>query len=489
MTAKIKADLKAKSETDPLLGEDLLYRGGLRITSTLDLDLQQAFRRAVDEVLSDPANDPQAAIVAVDYRNGDIKAMATARRVPGPGQQQDRRGDPQGGHGLRAAVRLQPGDQRAAVGRLDDQAVHARAGADRGPEPVHHALRARRCMSIPNPGGTPEPLPRAATPTPARRGPTRCGGRMAHSVNTVYVPLANEVGRAKVADLAKKAGLSGAIKPGNLSFGIGAGVEVTPLSAGRRLRHLRQRRRARQPAQLHRGAHRGVGTDQGQVLEIVAEAPGRPGHEGVGGAGRREVHDRRGPARHGDRGPASRSRSSARPAPPTTRPTRGSPRASRASTSASPPGWATRTSPATSTTTHVVGTACGGMKGIHGVQPGLRRDPPGADLRAVAGAAARDQGDRARQAAPACSRQPARRRPRSPTPTASATATAGADHDPDSCARRRRPSPTPTPAARAVEHLHDARSRAPPTQRFRPSRDGRAPVVCSRDRTHLGQPR
>ena len=57
---------------------------------------------------------------------------------------------------------------------------------------------------------------------------------LADSVNTVYLPLAAEVGRSRVAQLATAAGLDGdpplSDKSGNPSFGIGAGAEVTPIS-------------------------------------------------------------------------------------------------------------------------------------------------------------------------------------------------------------------------------------------------------------------
>ena len=53
-------------------------------------------------------------------------------------------------------------------------------------------------------------------------------------MNTVYVPLANEVGRDNVKNVLEAAGAQASpafpIKTGNLSFGLGAGVEVTPLS-------------------------------------------------------------------------------------------------------------------------------------------------------------------------------------------------------------------------------------------------------------------
>ena len=61
--------------------EETLFQSGLQVTTTLDLDLQSAVTRALHEVLPD-ATDPQAAVVAVDTRTGDVKAMATLRHAP-----------------------------------------------------------------------------------------------------------------------------------------------------------------------------------------------------------------------------------------------------------------------------------------------------------------------------------------------------------------------------------------------------------------------
>jgi penicillin-binding protein 1A len=220
--------LTAKIRADKSYDEDLYFRGGLRVKTTLDLDLQQAFRRALDEVLNDPVRDPQAAIVAVDYRNGDIKAMATVRRVPP-------RVSKETGEVVRKPIK---GYQPKLGFNLATNAQRS-AGSTIKPFTLAEALRQGQslgttryggpCMSIPNPGGTPNPY-RFCNSDPSRAGTYTLRRAMAQSVNTVYLPLANKVGRQKVADLARKAGLSGAVKPGNLSFGIGAGVEVTPLS-------------------------------------------------------------------------------------------------------------------------------------------------------------------------------------------------------------------------------------------------------------------
>ncbi|MDP9182735.1 MAG: transglycosylase domain-containing protein, partial [Actinomycetota bacterium] len=73
----VKARVKASEAYD----EDTFFRGRLRVKTTLDLDLQLAFNEALRQVLPD-ADDPQAAIVAIDYTTGDVKAMSTLRRVP-----------------------------------------------------------------------------------------------------------------------------------------------------------------------------------------------------------------------------------------------------------------------------------------------------------------------------------------------------------------------------------------------------------------------
>ncbi|MTD43345.1 hypothetical protein GKE82_03250 [Conexibacter sp. W3-3-2] len=54
------------------------FEGGLRIRTTLDLDLQREAQRAVDAFLPNPTG-PTAALVAIDNRSGEVRAMVGGR--------------------------------------------------------------------------------------------------------------------------------------------------------------------------------------------------------------------------------------------------------------------------------------------------------------------------------------------------------------------------------------------------------------------------
>jgi penicillin-binding protein 1A len=68
-----------ESELRQRLGSAAVRRGGLRVRTTLDLKLQRTARAAIRHRLNRP-HDPAAAVVSIDVRNGDIRAMATTTR-------------------------------------------------------------------------------------------------------------------------------------------------------------------------------------------------------------------------------------------------------------------------------------------------------------------------------------------------------------------------------------------------------------------------
>src|SRR5271163_2213857 len=56
-------------------GKNTVEQGGLRVYTTIDLDMQREARKAIAEVLDEP-EDPASAIVTLNPSNGDIEAMA-----------------------------------------------------------------------------------------------------------------------------------------------------------------------------------------------------------------------------------------------------------------------------------------------------------------------------------------------------------------------------------------------------------------------------
>jgi len=64
--------------TDQLVaryGAEKVFGGGLEVTTTIDLDLQERARQAIEKILPDPTDGPAAALVAIDPRTGAVKAM------------------------------------------------------------------------------------------------------------------------------------------------------------------------------------------------------------------------------------------------------------------------------------------------------------------------------------------------------------------------------------------------------------------------------
>ena len=64
----------AKQQLVDEYGAARVFGGGLRVTTTIDLELQDLARKAIARHLTDPAG-PSAALVAIDPRDGSIRAM------------------------------------------------------------------------------------------------------------------------------------------------------------------------------------------------------------------------------------------------------------------------------------------------------------------------------------------------------------------------------------------------------------------------------
>jgi penicillin-binding protein 1A len=67
--------VKQQLISDEDYGPGAVFGGGLRVYTTLDTKLQKIARKSIAKVLTDP-DGPQAALVAIDPRSGDVLAMA-----------------------------------------------------------------------------------------------------------------------------------------------------------------------------------------------------------------------------------------------------------------------------------------------------------------------------------------------------------------------------------------------------------------------------
>jgi penicillin-binding protein 1A len=71
---KFAGDANLRAKFGDLSPDDIIFRGGLRIYTTVDLKLQAYAEEAIATTLDEPG-DPGAALCAVDPRTGEIKAM------------------------------------------------------------------------------------------------------------------------------------------------------------------------------------------------------------------------------------------------------------------------------------------------------------------------------------------------------------------------------------------------------------------------------
>lgn len=187
------------------LGEDVLYRGGLRVTTTLDLDIQRAAEEAVAGVLDRPG-DPEAAVVAIEIATGEVRAMVGGRS-PRPGD-------------FNLATRA-----RRQAGSAFKPFVLA-AALEQGME-LTKTYRAPGFLRLRFPSGEVWKVGNFD-----RRGYGRLSLRSAtaHSVNTVYAQLIRDVGPERVVEIAKRLGITSRLSAvPSLALGTSG---VTPLEMG-----------------------------------------------------------------------------------------------------------------------------------------------------------------------------------------------------------------------------------------------------------------
>ncbi len=183
------------------------YSGGLRVTTTLDSAWQRAAEKAVANALPDP-KDPSAALVAIDPRNGQIRALVGGRdfnKVKFNNATQAKR---QAGSAFKTFT----------LAAAFEQKINPRAVMN-GPSQVE--IKDPLCK---NPDGT--------NWKPHNYGDSSAGTMTliqatARSVNTIFAQLVTSVGPDSVVDIAGRMGIRTPLEP-VCSITLGT-QDVTPL--------------------------------------------------------------------------------------------------------------------------------------------------------------------------------------------------------------------------------------------------------------------
>ena len=187
----------------------LFNSAGVNVRTTLDLDLQKAAVHALSTVLPNKT-DPEAAVVAVDPRNGDIRALTT----------KEKGGYKAGGFDLAAPPH---GTASRSSGSTIKPFTLAYA--------LMHGHGLDEVRSAPQPCAT---VPFHICNAEHGSSYQTLRSALVASINTVYGPLAVDLGLGKVLKFARKAGLDmgplGRDSRGHLYPAQSIGVPVSPLS-------------------------------------------------------------------------------------------------------------------------------------------------------------------------------------------------------------------------------------------------------------------
>ena len=186
----------------------LFDSGGVKVRTTLDLNLQKAAVHALASVLPSKS-DPEAAVVAIDPRNGDIRALTTKQNG----------GYKAGGFDLAAPP-------HGTASRSSGSTIK--------PFTLAYALMHGHSLDEPRPAPECATVPFHVCNAESGSSYQTLRTALINSINTVYGPLAVDLGLGKVLKLARNAGLD--IGPlardsrGKLYPAQSIGVPVSPLS-------------------------------------------------------------------------------------------------------------------------------------------------------------------------------------------------------------------------------------------------------------------
>ena len=245
-----------REQLEQRYGRETVEQGGLKVYTTLDLNMQGLARKAIGEVLNEPG-DPASAIVTLDPHNGDIEAMAESESYE------------QSQYNLAADGHRQPGSTFKAI----DLADALTRGVD--PYTTYYDSKALPAGWL---AGYPEYPVKTFDGTYA--GPINLVQATVKSDNTVFAQVAADLGEESITQMAYQMGVKTHLSsyPAEALGGLTLGV--TPLEMAERLRDARRWRLSQHPDRDHQG-----------------RLPRRPGRQQLGysqpGQGAERRHHRR----------------------------------------------------------------------------------------------------------------------------------------------------------------------------------------------------
>jgi len=187
-------------------GAALAFDGGLRITTTLDLELQRAAEQAVGAYLSDPSG-PTASLVAIENSTGEVRAMVGGRNYEETPFNLATRGERQPGSAFKAF------DLAAA---LED-----------GISPESTWSSREKVFTVPNTRGQERFV--VHNDEGAYTGSNTLTGATTYSDNSIYAEVGLTVGTHRIARLAHQMGITTPLSTNPAMTIGGLTTGVTPL--------------------------------------------------------------------------------------------------------------------------------------------------------------------------------------------------------------------------------------------------------------------
>ena len=187
-------------------GAPRVFDGGLRIKTTLNLELQRAAEQAISGYLADPAG-PSAALVAIENSTGEVRAMVGGRNYDETPFNLATEGERQPGSSFKAfdlAAALEDGISPESEWPSKEKVFHVR---------TPHGVEK---FEVHNDEG-------------AYTGENTLTGATAYSDNSIYAEVGLKVGTQRIADLAHHMGITTPLSTNPAMTIGGLTVGVTPL--------------------------------------------------------------------------------------------------------------------------------------------------------------------------------------------------------------------------------------------------------------------